>query len=186
MARSGYTDPGALLATAHELDDGSSVRLRLVRPSDAPRVRGFLERLSPESRRLRFLVPMPRVPDSIVRHFTFYDPRERRALAATAPLDGVEQIVGLADVALLATGLAEIGLVVHEDARSRGLGKVLSEVVASIALRHGATHLKAEVADSNSAMIGLMRRLGQTVTTLEQGNSVVYTKLDPQAVHHAA
>jgi RimJ/RimL family protein N-acetyltransferase len=186
MAHSRYTDPGALLATAHELDDGSSVRLRLARPSDAPRVRGFLERLSPESRRLRFLVPMPHVPESIVRHFTFYDPRERRTLAATAPVDGVEEIVGLADVALLATGLAEIGLVVDEGTRTRGLGKVLSSAVASIALRHGATHLKAEVAGSNHAMVGLMRRLGPTVTTHEQGNSVVYTKLEPQSVRHAA
>src|SRR5918992_1240079 len=127
MARSGYRDPGALLAAAHELSDGSRVRLRLVRPSDGSRVRAFLERLSPQSPRLRFLVPMPDVPDAVVRHFTFYDPRERRILAATAPIEGGEEMVGLADVALLATGLAEIGLVVGEDTRSRGLGKILSE-----------------------------------------------------------
>jgi hypothetical protein len=35
------------------------------------------------------------------RRFTFYDPRERLVLAATAPIDGSERIVGLADLAPL-------------------------------------------------------------------------------------
>jgi acetyltransferase len=181
-----YADPGALLAKAHELDGGGTVRLRLARPSDAGRVRDFLEGLSEESRRLRFLVPMPVVKERTVRHFTFYDPRERLVLAATLPVDGSERLVGLADLVLLETGLAEIGLVVADDQRGRGLGKLLSEVVASIALRTGATHLKAEVLHTNSPMVGLMRRLGSTVTTAEQGNCVVYTKLKPEAVRRAA
>jgi len=181
-----YADPGALLAAAHELDGGDRVRLRLTRPSDARPVRDFLERLSPESRRLRFLVPMPTVREATVRHFTFYDPRERLVMAATLPVDGRERIAGLADVVLLETGLAEIGVVVADDQRGRGLGKLLSEAVATIALRHGATHLKAEVLDRNNRMLAIMRGLGPTVTTVEQGNSVVYTKLDPRALRHAA
>src|SRR5918999_93534 len=147
-----YADPGALLSTAHGLDGGDRVRLRLARPSDAARVREFLEGLSPETRRLRFLVPMPVVRETAVRHFTFYDPRERLVLAATLPVDGRERIVGLADVVLMDTGLAEIGVVVADEQRGRGLGKLLSEAVATIALRNGATHLKAEVLDRNNPM----------------------------------
>src|SRR5256885_10862752 len=44
-------DPGAMLGTLHELGDGLRIGLRLTRPSDAPRVRAFLERLSPEDRK---------------------------------------------------------------------------------------------------------------------------------------
>src|SRR4051794_32783293 len=91
-------DPGAMISGTHELADGSRVRLRLTRPSDAPRVRAFLERLSLETRRLRFLTSMPHIPASVVRHFTFYDPRERLMVAATRPGRGVEEVVGLADV----------------------------------------------------------------------------------------
>ena len=85
-------DSGTLLATTHRLDGGLRVRLRLTRPSDALRVRGFLERLSPETRQRRFLSPMPRVSEAAVDHFTFYDPRERLVIAATAPGEGGDTI----------------------------------------------------------------------------------------------
>ncbi len=170
-------DPGALLSTTHELADGARVRLRLTRPTDAPRVRAFLERLSPETRQRRFLSATPIIPERIVRHFTFYDPRRRLMVAATLPLAGIEEIVGLADVALLDTGLAEIGLVVDDQNQGRGLGKLLSEVVASLALQRGATHLKAEMLDANRQMLHMLERLGPTVRTTENGSSVAYTQL---------
>src|SRR3954453_13665951 len=104
-------DPGALLATTHDAGGGLRVRVRLTRPSDRTLVGEFLEGLSPESRRRRFMSPMPAVSESVVRHFPFYDARSRLVVAATAPLAGGEAVVGLADVALLDTGLAELGLV---------------------------------------------------------------------------
>src|SRR4051794_19588082 len=87
-------DPGAMLSATHELEDGSRVRLRLARPSDAALVRDFLEGLSPQTRARRFLASTPTVSESTVRHFTFYDPRERLVLAATKPVDGAECVVG--------------------------------------------------------------------------------------------
>jgi acetyltransferase len=179
-------DPGAMLATTHELADGSRVRLRLTRPSDLPRIQAFLETLSAESRARRFLVATPRLPEQAVRHFAFYDPRERLTLAATMPGQGGEQVIGLADVALLATGLAEIGVVVADAAQDQGLGKLLSESVASLALQRGATHLKAEMLEDNEPMLHLMQRLGRTVRTVEDGNTVAYTRLPALARRNAA
>lgn len=170
-------DPGAMLSTTHKLDDGSRVRLRLTRPSDAALVRQFLEGLSDETRARRFLSPTPSVSESTVRHFTFYDPRERLMLAATMPKDGRERIAGLADAAFLATGLAEIGIVVDDDNQGQGLGKLLSEAVASVALQHGANRLKAEMLEGNEPMLHLLERLGRTVRTVEDGRSVAYTRL---------
>ena len=170
-------DPGALLATTHELDDGSRVRLRLARPTDLEKIETFLERLSEETRARRFLVATPNLSEHIVRRFVFYDPRERMTLAATRPGDGGEQVIGLADVALLATGLAEIGIVVGDDAQGQGVGRLLSESVASLAIQRGATHLKAEMLEENVPMLRLMERLGSTVRTVEGGNTVAYTRL---------
>ncbi len=142
-------DSGTLLATTHRLDGGLRVRLRLTRPSDAARVRDFLERLSPETRQRRFLSPMPRVSQSVVDHFTFYDPRARLVIAASMPGIGGEEIVGLGDVSFLSTGVAEIGLVVEEEHQNRGIGRLIAEAIAAIALSRGAARLKAEMLDSN-------------------------------------
>jgi GNAT superfamily N-acetyltransferase len=171
-------DPGALLAATHELDDGTRVRLRLARPSDASLVADFLERLSPETRERRFLAPMPEVTDDAVRHFTFYDPRRRLTMAATMPLDGTEQIVGLADAAFLETGLAEVGIVVEDEHQRHGLGKLLSEAIASLAIQRGATRLKAQMKTGNAPMQRLFERLGRTVRTVEDGTATAYVRLD--------
>jgi acetyltransferase len=171
------TDSGTLLATAHSLDGGLRARLRLTRPSDARSVRAFLERLSPETRQRRFLSPMPRVTRGVVDHFTFYDPRERLVLAATTLGEGGEEVIGLGDVSFVSTGIAEIGLVVVEEHQDRGIGGLLTEAIASLALARGATHLKAEMLDSNPAVLALLGEIGRTVRTIEDGRSVAYTKL---------
>jgi len=170
-------DSGTLLATTHRLDGGLRVRLRLTRPSDATRVRDFLERLSPETRQRRFLSPMPHVSQAVVDHFTFYDPRARLVLAATTPGIGGEEIVGLGDVSFLSTGVAEIGLVVEEEHQSRGIGRLIAEAIAAIALSRGATRLKAEMLDSSPAVMKVLSSIGRTVSTFEDGRSVAYAEL---------
>lgn len=166
-----------MLASTHRLESGLNVRLRLTRPTDYGRVREFLERQSAEMLALRFFTPMPRVSDATVRHFTHFDPRRTLIVAATAPLGAEERIVALGDVALLATGLAEIGVIVDEERQGEGLGRALAEAIARLAVERGATHLKAEMLGRNVAMLSLMQRLGPTVQSVEAGVTVAYTKL---------
>ena len=170
-------DAGTLLATTHALDGGLQVRLRLARPSDARCMREFLERLSPEARHRRFLAPMPRVPEHIIEHFTFYDPRQRLVLVATTPGHGGEEVVGIGDVSFVDTGAAEIGLVVEDEHQSRGIGKLLTEAIASIASSRGAFHLKAEMLDSSPAVLRLLGGIGTTIRTLQDGRAIAYAKL---------
>ena len=166
-----------MLAATHRLRSGLTVRLRLTRPTDYERVRDFLERQSAETLARRFFTAMPRVSDATVRHFTHFDPRRTLILAATAPVGGEERIVALGDVALLATGLAEIGVVVDEEHQGQGLGRGLTEAIARLAVQRGATHLKAEMLGRNVPMLRLMQRLGPTVQSVEDGVTVAYTKL---------
>ena len=170
-------DSGTLLATTHPLGDGLQVRLRLTRPSDARCVREFLERLSPETRQRRFLSPMPRVSRAVVDHFTYYDPRERLVIVATCLGEHGEEVVGIGDVSFALTGVAEIGMVVEESRQNRGIGKLLTEAIASLALSRGATRLKAEMLDSNPAVLKLLGGIGGTVQTIEDGHAVAYAKL---------
>jgi GNAT superfamily N-acetyltransferase len=166
-----------MLAGTHELADGSRVRLRLTRPTDGPRIRDFLGRLSPETRLRRFLAPAPALSEWTVQRFTFYDPRERVVLAATEPVEGREAIVGLADAAFLDAETAELAVVVDDEVQGRGLGKMLSEATASLALRRGITCLKAEMLAGNRPMLRLLERLGQTARSSEGGHAVAYTRL---------
>jgi GNAT superfamily N-acetyltransferase len=175
-----------MLATLHELDSGLRIGLRLSRPSDAPRVRSFLERLSPEARLKRFFVSMPEIDERTVQHFTFYNPRERLVVAATAPVAGIEAIVGLADIALVDTGVGELGIVVDDDHQGQGIGRALIEAAASLAASHGATHLRAELLDHNEPMMRLLQHLGRTVQTVEDGHVLAYTRLPLRAERRAA
>src|SRR4051794_28925422 len=167
MAGAQLTDPGALLATTHQAGDGLHVRLRLARPSDALGVREFLEGVSPDGT----------VSGSVVRGFTFVDPRQRLVVAASAPVGGRNRIVGLADVAFTGTRVAEPGVGVGERTRDRGGGKLLTEAVASLAIQQGAPHLRGELPRSDGPVVRLMERLGRTVRTVEDEAEVVYTEL---------
>jgi acetyltransferase len=175
-----------MLANVHELDSGLRIGLRLTRPSDAPRIRAFLERLSGETRLKRFFMAMPVIDERTVNHFTFYNPRQRIVVAATAPLAGVEEVIGLADIALVDTGVAELGIVVDDEHQGSGVGGALIEAVSSIAAAHGATHLRAELLDHNRPMLRLLERLGRTVQTMENGHILAYTRLPLRAERRAA
>jgi RimJ/RimL family protein N-acetyltransferase len=178
-------DPGTLLSTTHEVDHGLRVRLRLARPSDAMRMRAFFDDLSDETRHRRFFVATPHTSETLIRHFTFFNPRERLVVVAVAMIAHTEEIVGVADVALLDTAVAELGVVVHDAHQGSGIGKLLTEAIASLALRQGATHLRAELLEGNRRMVALMQRLGSTVVTAEGQTSAVVTRL-PVARRRAA
>ena len=173
------TDPGALLATIHDAGEGLRVRLRLTRPNDQERVHAFLAGLTSETREQRFFASSDAIPELLVRHLTFFDPRHRLVLAATTPLDGGEGVVGLADIALLPGGIAQLGVVVDDRAQGRGVGKLLTEAVASLAIRQGARRLKAELLGENEAMLRLLEWLGPTQHATEDGSPVVYVELPP-------
>ena len=72
-------------------------------------------------------------------------------------------------------------MVVDDDAQGRGVGKLLTEAVAALARRQGATRLKAELPEDNVPMRRLMERLGPTVQTREDGVATLYTALPPAA-----
>jgi GNAT superfamily N-acetyltransferase len=178
-------DPGAMLATTHRLESGLRVRLRLTKPSDGTRMRRFLSGVSRRSLHLRF----GRSDHAEIDHreLTFYDPRRRLVVAAAAPGDNsIEEIVGVADVMLLETGLAEIALLVDDEHQTKGIGRLMSEAIAHMAVQRGATHLKASLSEPNPAIEALLERLGPTVRVVEDGGTAAYTRLPALAGRSAA
>ena len=176
MVSSGLNHPATLLTSVTELD-GVRIGLRLARRSDAAAVREFLEHLSRESRMRRFGAATPRVASSLVRHFTAPDGHSRIVVLATAPIDGTERVVGIADVAFLRADAAEIAFVVAEELHGRGLGRLLAETAAGLAARRGVRRLRAEIPLGGPAALAIMQSLGPTVASVEDGASVAVTVL---------
>jgi GNAT superfamily N-acetyltransferase len=67
--------------------------------------------------------------------------------------------------------------VVDDEHQGAGVGRLLSEAVASMALSHGCTRLRAEMAEDNAAMVHLMTRLGPTARSHEGGSVLLHTRL---------
>lgn len=174
-----------MLATTHELDSGMRVRLRLTKPSDGTRMRRFLRGVSPRSLESRF--GKGHHDDVDHTELIFYDPRRRLVVAAAAPgAESLEEIVGVADVQLLETGLAEIKLLVDDEHQTKGIGRLMSEVIAHMAVQRGATHLRASLAEPNPAIEALLERIGPTVRVVDESGTAAYTRLPALAGRSAA
>src|SRR5215210_8579774 len=65
------------------LTDGGVAHLRPIRPSDADMLVEFYDRVSPESKYLRFFAPYPKLSERDVRWFTQVDYVDRVALIVT-------------------------------------------------------------------------------------------------------
>ena len=99
-------DPGALLGASYQLDDGSRVRLRLARSSDAPVMRGLVAAAGHTAE----------PADLEVGRLVHSDPRKHCVLAATALIDGRETLAGFGSITLDAANPSPDVLVVAPDA----------------------------------------------------------------------
>lgn len=130
----------------------------LIRPlevRDAPALRAFLERLSPESRYGRFQYVVKEVSPSLLRLLVETDPRTHVALVATH----AGEVVGEARY-VRQDGGAEFALAVADAWRRRGVGKRLLGELLAYARRDGVERLDGEVLSWNRAMLGFVEQAG--------------------------
>ena len=66
------------------LADGSTVRIRPIRPEDADEIVGLHSRLSVRTRYLRYFSPYPRIPERDLHRFVHVDHRDREALVVSS------------------------------------------------------------------------------------------------------
>jgi acyl-CoA synthetase (NDP forming)/GNAT superfamily N-acetyltransferase len=140
------------------LSDGGTVHIRPIRPADAPRLTSLHDRLSRESRYLRFFSPMPTLSASLLDRFVTVDYVDRMALVAV--LD--DEIVGVARYDTLEEdpSRAEVAFTVDDAHQGRGVGTVLLEHLAAVAADRGLTRFVADTLPTNSKMLGVFRSAG--------------------------
>jgi RimJ/RimL family protein N-acetyltransferase len=142
------------------LRDGSVVLIRQVRSTDAPLLADGFARLSPRSRRMRFLGAKTTLSAADLRYFTEVDHHDHEAIGALSAADG--RGVGIARYIRDADDpqAAELAVTVVDDWQGRGLGTELLSCLSDRARQAGIHRLTALVAAENVAMAGLARKLG--------------------------
>ena len=139
------------------LRDGSTVRIRQMRPSDEGGLIVLLQSLSEESRWLRFYSLSSNAALAAEGH------REANlddtfALVASSGAD--QRIVGHGFYVRLDAQRAEVAFTIANDFQGRGLGTLLLCQLAEIASINGIQEFEAEVVAANRAMLGVFRESG--------------------------
>jgi len=142
------------------LKDGSTVRLRPVRPEDAAAVRSLLERLSPRSIYLRYHRPMPHISEEEVRRFTHIDYHDTFALAATLGQPPAERIIAIGLYSRTGDDRAEVAFTVEDSHQGRGIATQLLDHLAAAARDHGIAVFEADVLSENRSMMDVFRDSG--------------------------
>lgn len=151
---------GAVLLPPYRLADGTQVVLRAIRDDDKARLRTAFGRLSPESARLRFLAPKPRLTSAEVRYLTEVDGDDHVAIVAVLAHDpeffvGVGRFVRWPD----RPDAAEAAIVIGDPWQGQGLGRHIGLVLADLARAHGIRRFTASLLSDNRAAHRLFERI---------------------------
>ncbi|GAA1428667.1 bifunctional GNAT family N-acetyltransferase/acetate--CoA ligase family protein [Microlunatus lacustris] len=142
------------------LTDGGVARLRPIMPSDAQKLVAFYERVSPESKYLRFFAPYPRLSSRDVKRFTEVDYVDRVAFILTVGDD----MIGVGRFDRTEDDRAEVAFLVEDAHQGRGIAQLLLEHLAEAARERGITGFVAEVLPENRRMAQVFADAGYRVS----------------------
>jgi GNAT superfamily N-acetyltransferase len=145
------------------LRDGSHVTIRVLHKQDAALERSFIERLSPESRRMRFLGQVGGADEAFFQKLTDLDYRHDMAFVALVERGGATREIGVSRYALSSDGKScECAVTVSDDWQGKGLGTVLMRHLIEIARERGIASMVSFDAAENWRMQELAHDLGFT------------------------
>jgi GNAT superfamily N-acetyltransferase len=143
------------------LRDGTSVLIRAIRDDDAELERRFIERLSPQSRRYRFLGTIKSPDANLLRHLTHVNHVSEIAFIALIS-DGTHDCeIGVSRYYASRDGTScECAVAVSDEWQHQGLATLLMNHLIDVARRHGISHMSSMDAPDNQAMRELAAHLG--------------------------
>jgi RimJ/RimL family protein N-acetyltransferase len=146
------------------LRSGDVVRIRQVRPDDAPALQLAYANLGEQSRYRRFFTVMPELPEATLKAAVEVDHVDHEALVAVPLLSA--EIVGECRFIRLPDqpDTAEIGVTVVDAWQGRGLGSTLLARLSERAAEAGIDYFTAEVLAENRTMLALLPGLGHVET----------------------
>ena len=153
---------GDLLREAGQiiLKDGTAAELRVAHPSDVDGLRLFVDRLSPESNRHRFFSETIPPNEVLISLCDSSNPRAQLTLTAMRVSHGRHLVIAAGTYTARDETTAEVSLAVDDPFHGKGIGTILLEHLALLAVRHGFSHLWAVTHADNLAMREVFRESG--------------------------
>ena len=137
--------------------DGTTITIRPMRAGDAEAVLDLHARLSPRSRYLRFLSPVPRLGLEHLRYLVEID--HARVAALVAELEG--RIVGVAHCFRCGDGHhGDLAIVVDDSQQRHGIGPALLRRLLAVALDGDISMLDVDIAAENHRMLRILSATG--------------------------
>ena len=159
-----------------KLRSGDVVRVRQVRPGDAPALARAYADLGEQSRYRRFFTVMPELPEATLKAAAEVDHTDHEALVAVPLLSS--EIVGECRFIRRAgqPDTADAGVTVIDAWQGRGLGSALLTRLSERALKVGVGYFAAEILAENRTMLALLPSLGRVET--ESSGPVVTARVE--------
>jgi acyl-CoA synthetase (NDP forming)/GNAT superfamily N-acetyltransferase len=138
-------------------NDGGTLFLRPIKPSDAEDIRKLHGRLSEESVYFRFFTPLPTLSDAMLHRFVNVDYVDRMALVAILG----DLIVAVARYDRLpGSSEAEVAFLVDDAHQGRGLATIMLEYLVVVAKESGITRFVADTLPENTKMLKVFHDAG--------------------------
>ena len=144
-----------------QLRDGTSVLIRPIRPTDEGLERDFIERLSPQSRRYRFLGTIKTPSGELLRQFT--RPELVRGIAYIATIgEGIHmREIGVSRYSASPDGVScECAVCISDEWQGKGLATILMHRLIETARNRGIERMYSIDANDNQDMRDLAEHLG--------------------------
>jgi GNAT superfamily N-acetyltransferase len=144
-----------------KLRDGTTVLIRPIRDEDVDLERRFIEQMSEQSRRFRFLGEIKTASPELLKQFTHVDHASEVAFVALIADGTAEREIGVSRYSARADGLScECAVAVSDEWHNQGLATLLMQHLIDVARRRGVEYMYSMDSADNQAMRTLAEHLG--------------------------
>jgi acetyltransferase len=148
------------LITDEQLNDGTDIVIRPIRPEDAEIEQAFIRGLSAESKYFRFMNSIHELSLEMLVRFTQIDYHNEMALVAINPDVNGEEEIGVARYLTNPDKkTCEFAIVVSDKWQGKGIARLLMQKLIDIARNRGLEVMEGQVLANNYRMLELMTSL---------------------------
>ena len=165
------------LITEEQLNDGTDIIIRPIRPEDAEIEQEFIRGLSAESKYFRFMNSIHELSLEMLVRFTQIDYHNEMALVAIKPGSDGEEEIGVARYLTNPDKTScEYAIVVSDKWQGKGIARLLMQKLIDIARNRGLEVMEGQVLTNNFRMLDLMRSLNFQISNDPDDHGIKVTK----------